>query len=239
MNSENIRKLTEDKVLVWVVDQAPTGINWRNYLETLSPEEQTRTEKFAFEKLQRRFVIRRVALRKLMGHCLNIAPDQINIELQENGKPILGKTHRESQIHFNLSTSEDFALIGITKRRKLGVDIEYHKRHTDYEKIAQRFFSPTEVAAFLELPEEQRLKGFYNCWTRKEAFIKAVGQGLSYPLKDFDVTLKPGESPKVLHVEGGEMSDWKLAAFTPADDFTAAVAATGGDWELEAIRYTW
>ncbi|MBN2499156.1 MAG: 4'-phosphopantetheinyl transferase superfamily protein [Anaerolineales bacterium] len=239
MNQKNIGALTYDNVLVWIVDQAPTGIDWRDHLETLPSEEQTRVGKFAFEKLQRRFVFRRAALRKLLGHYLNVAPEQVKLELSEYGKPTLAAQYQESQIQFNISTSEDLALIGITKGRKLGVDIEYHKRHADYEKIAQRFFSPAEVIAFLDLPQDQRLQGFYNCWTRKEAFIKAIGQGLSYPLKDFDITLKPGEQPKVLCVKGGDVNAWKLAAFTPAEDFTAAVAATGGDWTLEVISFTW
>jgi 4'-phosphopantetheinyl transferase len=239
MNPKNIYALTANKVLVWVVDQAPTGIDWRDHLATLSPKEQARAKKFAFEKLQRRFVLRRAALRMLLGYYLEVALEQVHIELAEFGKPTLAKAHQESDLQFNLSTSEDYAIIGITKGRKLGVDIEYHKRHADYEKIAQRFFSTAEVAAFLDLPQNQRLEGFYNCWTRKEAFIKAVGQGLSYPLKDFDVTLKPDELPKVLRVAGGNAANWKLAAFTPAEDFTAAVAAMGGDWGLEVISFTW
>jgi 4'-phosphopantetheinyl transferase len=239
MTSNNFHELTDEKVLVWVVDLAPDESDWREFLATLSPKEQTRAGKFAFEKLQRRFVFRRATLRKLLGHYLGMAPEQVGIELEAFGKPALAKNHRQSGIQFNLSTSEDFAIIGITQERALGVDIEYHKRHADYAKIAQRFFSPAEVTAFQELPEEQRLIGFYNCWTRKEAFIKAVGQGLSYPLTDFDVTLKPGEPPEVLRIEGGDVANWKLAAFTPAEDFTAAVAATGGDWTLEVIEYIW
>ena len=239
MNPENIRELTDDKVLVWVIDQAPVMIDWRDYLTILSPKEQTRAGKFAFEKLQRRFVFRRAALRGLLGHYLGLEPKQVGIELEEYGKPALAAAHQECRIHFNLSTSEDFAIIGITKERELGVDIEYLNRLADYEKIAQRFFSPVEVTAFQNLPEEQHLEGFYNCWTRKEAFIKAIGQGLGYPLKDFDVALKPGEPPKVLRVEGGDVNNWKLAAFTPTKDFSAAVASAGGDWELEVIQFIW
>ncbi|MCX7701645.1 MAG: 4'-phosphopantetheinyl transferase superfamily protein [Gemmataceae bacterium] len=138
-------------------------------------------------------------LRQILAETLGCRPQDVPIEYDGAGKPQLPSG---SGWHFNLSHSEEWALIGLTQLGPIGVDIEKVRDGFAVEPIAQRFFSPPEVADLLTLPAEQRLLAFFRCWTRKEAFIKAIGLGLAYPLDEFDVTLLPGDPPAIRSVKG-------------------------------------
>jgi 4'-phosphopantetheinyl transferase len=127
-----------------------------------------------------------------------------------------------------LANSGDFAAYAFTSGCEIGVDIEQHRALRDFENIARRFFSPEEAAELLELSPTEITAGFFNCWTRKEAFIKALGGGLSIPLDSFRVTLRPGADARMISPPG-----WTLYAFTPAPDYAGAIAYPG---ELRSIQ---
>jgi 4'-phosphopantetheinyl transferase len=140
------------------------------------------------------------------------------------GKPALSGTG--CPVSFNVSNSGEIAVYAFTRDCEIGVDVEYRRRVVDIEQIAQRFFAANEVDALLALPEDSRHDAFFNCWTRKEAYIKAVGDGLSVPLDSFEVTLRPGDPARMiaLNRSEAEAARWTMHAFTPDPEYAGAIA---------------
>jgi 4'-phosphopantetheinyl transferase len=170
----------------------------------------------------------------LIGRYLSLPPQQVVFTYSEYDKPALALAPGGSRLQFNVTHSGNLALLAFCLDAAVGIDVEKKRPLPDGEQIARRFFSPHENRVFRSLPTEQRSAAFFNCWTRKEAYIKAIGEGLSCPLDVFDVTLVPGEPPRLLRIRGSEQAAaaWLLYAFEPQPDFTAALAAFGRDWQL-------
>lgn len=196
----------------------------------LSPDEQERANRFRFEHLRVRFRTGRGILRSILSSCLGISPQNLPFAYTEEGKPYLP----ESELHFNLSHAGDQFLCGISTAAPLGVDVEGQRRIPDLEGIAARFFSPEEWKSLLRWEGEERVRGFYRCWTRKEAFLKATGEGLSRGLHTFQVTLGPDEPAALLQVDGSveEARQWTLFSLEPAEGFIGAVAIRVREAEL-------
>ena len=194
--------------------------------QTLTPEEHKRAARFYFARHRRRYIISHGAMREILGEYLGANPTDIPFDQTDHGKPGLTGPLKESNLYFNLTHSYEMALLAVVLDCEIGVDVEYVKKMGDIDGIAGRFFSASEQAVYFELPEDQRPQAFFNCWTRKEAFIKAIGEGLSYPLHQFDVSLAPGEPAQLLRVETDpdEALRWTMAAFHPTPDYTASVA---------------
>ncbi|HTJ75243.1 MAG TPA: 4'-phosphopantetheinyl transferase superfamily protein [Acidimicrobiales bacterium] len=188
----------------------------------LSADELDRASSFVFDLHRNRYLARRVALRELLGRYLDRAPSDVCFSYSAYGKPELpGETLR-----FNVAHSEDLALIGLTEQDRLGVDVAHIRELPDMEGVARTVFSKHELDVFHTLPASSKTEGFFNCWTRKEAFVKAVGDGLSYPLDVFDVTLRPGEEARLLEVEGSRAraAGWSLFDVAPMDGWVGAAA---------------
>jgi 4'-phosphopantetheinyl transferase len=194
----------------------------------LSRDEQLRAERYRFERDRRRFTVARGILRTLLGAHLELPPAAITFGYSENGKPFIAD--RASPIHFNASHSRERALYGIAKTCVLGVDIEYTNRDIDYNGLARRFFAPRECADLQRIPVAGRKRAFFACWTRKEAVIKATGDGLALPLDQFEVTVAPDSAPQILDftVATRRVSDWALHAVDVGNDYVATVAAYRG-----------
>lgn len=222
-------ELSKNEVHVWMalLDQHESIIEL--LVQSLSSDEEKRAERFFFAKDRKSFIIGRGLLRSILGFYLNIDPTQVNFCYGEKGKPALDhKFGKEKTIHFNLSHSGNLVIFGFTRSRKVGVDIERIRVFDGMEKIAERFFSNTENELLLSLPSEERTEAFFNCWTRKEAIVKAAGDGLTLPLNEFDVMLEPGESALSIDVDIFEKnSHWSLHGFQPARGYVAAVAIEG------------
>ena len=190
------------------------------YRHLLNPEERKRADKFYFEKDKNRFVITRGILKSLLGRYNKINAARISFGQNAYGKPLM----EHNPYHFNVAHSGNYGLLGLTKIADIGVDIEQFRAQTDLEAIARRFFSRVEIAEFSALPESERQQGFFNAWTRKEAFIKAVGMGLSLPLHAFDVRLSPNHEAGLSDVryEGLQSTDWNLDALEAPPGYAAA-----------------
>ncbi len=186
---ENIN-LAEDEVHIWNFDL--DRINpLKNTIENiLSEEELVRAGKFHFEIDKDRYICSRGLLRILLGIYTDIPSNQINFTFNEYGKPHLLIDQNSNGLHFNLSHSKNFMSVGFVKNALIGVDVELMKPLKDHLEIAKRFFSANEFEQLISFPPEKLLNGFYSCWTAKEAVIKLSGEGLSFPLKEFDVELK-------------------------------------------------
>jgi 4'-phosphopantetheinyl transferase len=229
--------LPHHEVHVWMVSlDVPEPIRIGHFCN-LSRDEKERAERFYFDRDRFRYIVARGVLRRLIGLYLDLNPANIQFIYSDYGKPFLDR--KETALTFNVSHSGDLALLAFSYNRLIGVDVERIRPLSDAKPIAERFFSPTEYNQFITVPEKLEVEAFFNCWTRKEAYIKAIGDGLSYPLDVFDVTLLPGEPAKLLHVEGSEAeaAKWTLHSLKPDADYLGAIIAEGNDWELACWRW--
>ena len=206
---------------------------------TLTADECARAERFYFQKHREHFIAGRGLLRNILSRYLDRKPDRLRFCYNSYGKPALTEETGTEGLCFNLSHSHRIALYAITRDREIGIDIEYFRPNVETEKLAERFFSPREAAVLRALPEHLQREGFFNCWTRKEAYIKAEGKGMSIPLSAFDVSLTPGEPAALLRTQNHpqETARWSLQALNPAPGYAAALAVKGHDWELKCWRW--
>jgi 4'-phosphopantetheinyl transferase len=216
-------RLAPNEVQLWsaTLDQ-PVGVVGE-LRRLLSGDEVARARRFRFERDRNRFVVGRAVLRLLLGRYLEQPPDTIRFSYSAHGKPDL--TDFSGKVMFNLSHSEDLALYAFCLDVEIGVDVERFRRRHAREDVAERFFSPSEVAVLRSLPPPGRPEAFLRCWTRKEAFVKARGDGLSLPLDQFDVTLAPGEPARLLRTAWApeEAASWSL--HDPSADLPGYIAA--------------
>lgn len=228
-------------VHVWAAPLDPTEGEVRRLAALLASDERARAERFRFERDRRRFTVARGVLRTLLGGYLETDPRRVGFRYGSHGKPVLdGGAAGEHEVRFNVSHSGEMALFAFSLGRELGVDVEEVRPMDDGLEIAERFFSEAEVAVFRSLPAEVRDDAFFNCWTRKEAFIKAVGEGLSFPLHVFDVSLVPGEPACLLASRDARQAErWSLRGLPdPAPGYRAAIVVEGDGWELSCRRWT-
>lgn len=192
----------------------------------LDPDEATRAARFRFDIHRRRFTVGRGFQRHVLGAYLGRRPESLVYTHGPKDKPYLAPGESPEPLFFNLSNSEELAILGITRRCEIGVDVEHLRELSDLEALAERFFSAAESRVLLPLPESQHIEAFFNCWTRKEAYLKAVGTGLSAPLDRFDVNLLPGEPPRMLALEGDteRAARWSLHHLVPAHGYLGAIA---------------
>lgn len=230
--------LPEDEVHVWRtgLDMAPSGL--ADLRQILSPDERERADRFHFEADRRRAVIGRGYLRLLLGRILDLPPNKLRFEYDEFGKPGLIPKHR-LPLQFNVSHSGDLILIAITMGRAVGVDVERIRADLDPDEIAARFFSADECKILASLAGPHRYKAFFTCWTRKEAYLKAKGVGLSLPLDQFDVSFLPDEEPRLLATrpDPAEARRWRLRELNVSGDYAAALAAPGSTWKLRCWNW--
>jgi 4'-phosphopantetheinyl transferase len=216
--------LTGREVQLYSVRLESSENNFGRAFSWLSPDEVERADRFRFDQHRRAFVLGRAVLRALVASYLRIAPAEASFTYGPKGKPALGGA--ACPLSFNVSNSGDLAAYAFTSDCEIGVDIEHSRRLVEIEGIARRFFAPEEVTELMGLSEAERHAAFFNCWTRKEAYIKAVGDGLSVPLDSFQVTLQPGVPARMVALNGNAAAAerWTLHSFTPAPDYAGAIA---------------
>jgi len=193
--------------------------------QTLSPEEHQRVERFSLNEPRREFVFGRVMLRQLLEACLNVEPATLMFGYEQQGKPFLQYPALGEGLNFNLSHSRSLVAIALARGRKVGVDIEHiHKLH-DWRQLAMSIFSLRELCELNSLPEPQQRDAFFNGWTRKEAFLKATGEGLTDALSAIEVALAPRKEPEILGLPAGPEAPWRWAirAIPLPPDFAGAV----------------
>jgi 4'-phosphopantetheinyl transferase len=218
-----------DELHVWLVDLDALAPDLDRWEKTLCDDERERAQRFRFLHLHSRFVGARGVLRTLLGAYLEVSPGALRFRYSDKGKPTLDQPYSDSQLQFNLSHSEQVALLAFARDRELGVDVERLQKNFDVEGIAKRFFSPAEQKAIFALPRNQWPEAFFTCWTRKEAFVKAKGDGLSLPLDQFDVAVVPGQAAELLGTrpDPEEKNRWSLTNLDVVSGFVAAVAVRG------------
>ena len=229
-------RLSSGTVHLWKANLKVESQSETGFRTLLSDEEQLRADRFRFSEHRRRFTVARGMLRRLLGYYLHQSPEKIALRYGPFGKPFLS---RYEFLKFNLSHADDLALFGFALDHEIGIDLERINTGIEFQQLARHFFARKEMAMLLELPPEQRLQGFFNCWNRKEAFVKAKGEGLSFPLDQFEVSLKPGEPARILATnwDPDEKAEWSLFSFDPAPDFLAALAIRGKIMKVEYLSW--
>jgi len=224
---------------VWLVGLEQPAAILQRLAGVLVADELQRAQRFRFELDRQHFIVARGTLRSILSSYLKIPPALVQLSYGLRGKPALAATCGNGRLRFNVSHSQALALYAVTYDRELGVDIEYMRPLDDAESIATHFFSAREQEALRRLPAHLKHQGFFNCWTRKEAYIKATGEGLYQPLDGFDVSLTPDEPAELLGVLGkpGEVRRWSIQALQPPAGYAAALAVEGAGWHLACWRW--
>jgi len=218
-----VNELAGRAVDVWTVKLASSDSAAAHLEAALAPDELARADRFLFPHLRRSFIISRGSLRILVAVYLGIAPREVEFSYGARGKPAYIDP---AAIQFNLSHSGELALFAFTAGCELGVDIEQIRPLEDLGDIASRFFCSEETAELSSLPAGQRVHAFFLCWTRKEAYIKAVGEGLTVPLDSFRVTTRPGEPARMIHLaqDANAAKAWTLHNLISDREYAAALA---------------
>lgn len=223
--------ITDAAVLVVAVDLHP-GAPGSSLASGLDACEQARAARFVDDRHRRRFITAHVALRQVLGACIGMPPSELRFAAGPQGKPSLIDA---GPWQFNLSHSDDLALIAVTRGRELGVDVERHRSGVAIHDLAQRFFAPAEAAALAALPVDRQEAAFFTCWSRKEAVVKALGTGLHTPLDCFTVEVDPARAARVLQ-QPAEWPAWQLTHLDLLPGWSGAVAVAGGGWSLMTRR---
>ncbi len=207
----------------------------------LSPEEDDRRTQLRFEGNRQDFVFARGMLRTLLAAYLETDPRGLRFQYSEHGKPSLAGSDAENELQFNLSHTQGAVLLAICRRRAIGVDIERVREDFSVQEIAERFFSLAERQALMRLPEAERRPAFFRCWTRKEAFLKARGHGLSFPLDRFDVSIGADETEVRLTTRPDPMEaqDWQILQAPAPEGYAAAVALASSPSALNDWKGGW
>ncbi len=224
----------ERTIRVWSAPiESPSSVAAQFY-GCLSHEEQLRAARFRFEHLQKAFILSRGVLRTLLGRYLDTAPGKLRFVYGPHGKPALVEA---SWLNFNVSHSGGLGLFAITRDCEIGVDLERVRPLPDIYEVAKQFFCSDETSQLMSLPISEREASFFRCWTRKEAYIKAAGTGLSVPLDSFQVTFAPGEDVRFVHLDHDRVAaqSWTLADLRLRDPYVGALAYHGA---VRAIQVT-
>lgn len=228
-------ELANNEIHVWRASLANDERTLRPLQSSLADEERARADRFVSERARNRFVAARGILRQLLAQYTRRSPSELQFTYGPHGKPLLLTNDPTSVLEFNISHSHDMALFAFAKKRSLGIDVELIRPEFAGEDIARRYFSAAEVEELRALPLELRTEGFFLCWTRKEAYIKARGEGLQIPLASFSVSLTPGR-PETLR--SADHLRWSLSSLRPARQYVGAVIGEGRDWRLRQWDWT-
>ena len=234
-------QLASSDVHVWCASlDVPPDTSARLYA-TLTDDERNRSARFRFERDRQRFVVAHGVLRDLLGRYLQTEPDRIRYVYNAFGKPDLGPEFG-GRLKFNLSHSAGLALIAFAADANVGVDLEYIRAQSDYDEIARRFFSAAEVDQLMALlPDHLYAEAFLGCWTKKEAYLKARGEGLATSPDSFSVPLTTGPAPAAVDFRAGSsgiVPSWSLYTLQPAPGYIGALAIEGSGWRLSQWQWT-
>lgn len=219
--------LHSGELQVWRVPLDLTTSTYDRLAATLTDEECRRASHFYCESVRRRWTAARGILRSILGRYLRQPPDRLSLRVRPGGKPELIPMPGVPPVHFNLSHSDGLALIALSLGAEVGVDVERWRPLSDVLRLAESCFSPVELATLRAMPADLREPGFFRCWTRKEAYVKARGEGIALGLERFSVAFGPREPPRLLRMIGepDEASRWRMYDLDPGPGYSAACVA--------------
>jgi len=217
--------LSKDHIDIWLCDLKQLSGDINNFYSILSEDERDRADKLKVEDKKQQYIITRAALRQRLGLLANIDPKDFVFDYLEHGKPVLNNDARFKDITFNVSHSNDLALIAVAQKQNIGIDIEKINHESDHQALITRFFSKAEQAEFQTMLDANKAKAFCACWTRKEAFIKAVGDGVGYGLDKFDITVDPENQTPEINLRKPTEETWSAINLPINDDYMACLVS--------------
>ncbi len=231
--------LTGTDVHVWAANLEQPATRISSLQQILSRLEQARAAQFKFEKGRNQFITGRSLLRTILGSYLQLNPAQLRFQYNARGKPSLESSSAQGPLHFNVAHSKDLILIAVTRACPVGVDVEHLHPVNDFKDIAARFFTSGETTKLISAPADQQMVAFFNLWTRKEAYLKATGDGISGGLKEVEISCLPEEPAQILAISKNEEAAkrWTLSELNPAHGYAAAVAAEAKDLRLSCWQW--
>lgn len=225
-------ELADGDVHVWRISLVRQPHEIATFKRLLAPDEIARAERFYFERHHDAFVAARAGLRNTLSRYVRLPPEALAFRYGGAGKPELPELPEQisgAEVAFNLSHSGDWAILAIARRGPLGVDIERSREMNDAAGLARRYFSAAEVAVWESLAPAEQTAAFFRCWTRKEAYLKALGDGLRAPLDQFIVTFAPGEAPRLIQASPHDtLAVWTIEDLPFDEGYTAAVVIPAG-----------
>jgi 4'-phosphopantetheinyl transferase len=234
-------QLAGNEIHVWAASLALDPPILEKLAHTLAPDETERAQRFKFHLHRNRYLAGRGALRAILSQYLATDPAQPRFAHLKNGKPELAAEFASAGIHFNLAHTGDLALVAVTRIGPIGADVECVRPVKDVDDLVARFFSKREHELFQKIPLEQKSAAFFNLWTRKEALLKATGEGITRSLSLVEVSFLPGEPARLLAISGDAKAaeQWALRELAPAQDFVGAVAMQPGDRDIVVKCWKW
>jgi 4'-phosphopantetheinyl transferase len=232
-------QLQVSEVHVWQASLAVPEFAIQDLQRVLAEQEVARGAQVHFEKDRNHWIVARGILRILLSRYVDISPSQLRFGSNAYGKPFLAFPALSPQLQFNVSHSQDLALYAFAYHRQVGIDVEYKRADVNYEALAKVSFSPNEQARQHSLPHDLKQEAFFNCWTRKEAYIKARVEGFSFPLDQFDVSFLPGEPAALLQnrEDPQEITRWSLLELMPGIGYTGALSVERVGWRLRCWQW--
>ncbi len=236
----NPPKLATGDVHAWILPLDVSPGDYERLVATLSPDERQRASEFRLEEPRRRFVVARGALRTLLGSYLSMPSTEIEFTVEGNQKPRLAETQEAFDLRFNVSHSGELALIGVALGCEIGIDIERIRDIKNMEQLARRYFHPNEINDLLTISTADRNDAFLQCWTAKEAILKAVGLGIQGDLASFAVPLDnnwQGWIECIANRATGQRSRCWLERLAPHDDYVAAIACVESQRNVQSFTF--
>lgn len=226
-NRADVPPLDDGTIHIWRIALAESESRLEHFRNLLTVEECERADRFLFDEHRRRFIVSRGQLRVLLGLYIDVVPRAVEFRYTNLGKPYFASGVSDPHIEFNLTNSSDWALLAVTLGTELGIDMEKIREMTNMEGLAQRFFAQPEIDAIVEHPgQAKRQQAFFRCWTRKEAFLKAIGAGLTFPLDQVCVTVDDRDDMRIEWIEDDDedAEGWTLRHIEPVEHFVGALA---------------
>ena len=235
--AEAVPALAPGEVHVWRAPLGTTAEERERLATVLDAEERRRAARFRFDRHRNSFIVRHAVLRGLLGGYLGRAPETVRYRYLAHGKPELHADMEAEYLRFNMSHSEGLALMAFGRDADLGVDVERLEPRRADRGVARRFFAAGELRTLETLPPGAWLRGFFDCWARKEAFVKAIGEGLSHPLDAFEVSVQP-DAPALLSISGETPAPgaWSMFALDPDPAYAAAIVVRGPIERLQCMH---
>lgn len=225
--------LADTAVDVWLISLTQREAVDGSFADLLSSAERERAARFKFDKHRRPYVVAHAGLRLILSQYLKTEPADLQFFTGVNGKPSLAPEFAGSGLQFNLSHSHEMALLGVTRRHEIGVDIEWIKEDYGFDEVAEQFFTKKEVSQLRALPVDLRRQAFFKCWTSKEAFLKAKGTGLSGNLDEVEIALAENQRVRI----DARVPGWTLMELNPGGTYEAAVVVEGGSLPVNCYRW--
>ncbi len=217
--------LPEQSIHIWCIPLDVADTTLQRLAQTLSPDEQQRSDRFRFDRDRHRFIAGRGTLRAILGRYLRVDPLELQFSYSAKGKPALSAPSGSSNLEFNLSHSQNVMLCAIAQNTPIGIDLEHLRPVGNLLQLTQRFFAPQEHLAIQALPPEEQLQSFFHHWTCKEALLKATGVGVT-DLSNVEVSIGDGVVKRIRWVpEPQQRNEWWVELFSPAPEYVAAIAS--------------